>query len=471
MQTALERKAFVVQRTLSVSVENKLGVPLTRDRNDSGSSRPQIVEATTSYKGDIQWVANILFKGALPLTIADAASKGAGGVIALLIARYFGPMQFGQYATALSFCGMFMLITGIGFEQEFTRRGSTDKNNIPSTLSLSLFSLGITSAAGYSLMTIFLLLSSFPREIIVFDLILGIMFIASSIQLPFRHLYLMLRKSHVTATIQTIATATVFALTLFVIYMRESLKFIVVSQSLVAIGVCVAWFWWTPKKYFDFRISTRAVIDFFRKSTLFGISNMIWVAYFNFDVFLLSLLRTETEVGIYAGVYRIIAINYILGFAVANTFTPILFEKFESDRRDYGKVSRKLVTTMAIIGLLTSLILYGTSDWLVPMIIGNTYREGAVIARILSIAVVFRLINFGLCEILTTGKRQKARVSVEMALLVTNMALIGILVPSYGGVGAAIATVGAEVVLFSTGVLACRTYGLFGKGGIGTHLE
>ena len=68
------------------------------------------------------WV-EIIFKGALPLSIADFASKGASVLVTLLIARYYGPKIYGQYAIAAAICGLFLMITGIGFEQELTRRG------------------------------------------------------------------------------------------------------------------------------------------------------------------------------------------------------------------------------------------------------------------------------------------------------------------------------------------------------------
>jgi len=436
-------------------------VPSCGDRDDSGTRHPDGAEASASYRSNIRSVADVLYKGALPLSIADAGAKGSAGVIALLIARYFGPLQFGQYATAMSVCGMFMMITGIGFEQEFTRRGSIEKNDIPSNLSLNLLSLAITSTAAYLSMIAFLSLSGYSRDIAILGLLLGVTLIVLNVHLPFRHLCLLLDKSHVTAAIQTIATMTVLALTVFVIYVKGPLIFIVVSQLFVAIGVALAWFWWTPKTYFALRTSGRSVIDFFRNSALFGFSNMIWVAYFNFDIFLMSLLKPGTEVGVYAGVYRIIAINYVVGMAVVHSFTPILFRKFASSREKYAKASRNLVATMGLIGLLLSLFLYIYSGPLVSMIIGELYREGAVIARVLSLAVTLRLVNFGLCEVLTTGNRQRTRVSVEMIMLLSNVVLNGFLIPRYGGVGAAVATVGAEIVLFFGALSSCRKYGLF----------
>jgi len=420
------------------------------------------MEASAVHKSDIRWVSNVLYKRTLPLTIADMGSKGAAAVTALLIARFFGPHQFGQYATALSVCGILMLITGIGFEQEFTRRGSTEKNDIPASLSLNLISQGITSSVAFLLIIAFFSLSGYSRDITLIGLLLGATLFVGNMGMPFRNLCLLLDKSHVTAIIQTIATTMVLALTVFVIYMKGRLLFVVVSQLLVATGVALAWLWWTPKNCFAIRTSGRSVVDFFRNSALFGFSTMIWVAYFNFDIFLMSLLKPETEVGIYAGVYRIIAINYVLGNAVAYSFTPILFGKFASNCQEYERIGRNLIATMTLFGLLLSLILYTYSEQLVSMIIGELYKDGAVIAKILSLAVAFRLVNFGLCEILTTGNRQKTRVSVEMVMLLSNVVLNGFLIPLYGGVGAAIATVGAEIVLFLGALPACRKYGLLG---------
>jgi O-antigen/teichoic acid export membrane protein len=437
---------------------------LIRDLYNFWPHRLKTLKFSSIYSGNIRSIADVLYKGALPLSIADAAAKSGSGVIALLIARYFGPIQFGYYATALSICGMCMLITGIGFEREFTRRGSVEKNDIPASLSLYLLSLAITSVAAYLMMIAFFSLTGYSRDITLIGLLLGVTLIAGNMGLPFRHLCVLLNKSHVTAIIQTIATSTVIALTVSAIYMKGSLLFIVVSQLLVAIGVAMAWFWWTPKSYFATRTTGRSVVDFFRDSAMFGFSNMIWVVYFNFDIFLMSLLRPDTEVGIYGGVYRVIAITYILGMAIANAFSPILFGKFASNRKEYARVCRNLVAMMSLIGLLLSVILFIYSGRVVVAILGVLYQEGAVIAKILSLAVMFRFLNFGIGEMLTTGNRQKARVSIEMVMLLTNVALNGLLIPLYGGVGAAVATGIAEIVLFIGAISLCFKYGLFEKG-------
>lgn len=391
---------------------------------------------------------SIILKSAVSLFVADAATKGANVIIALLIARYLGPLLFGKYAIASSVCGLFMMITGIGFEQEFTRRGGIDKTAIPQSLMLNHVAIAITSIMAYLGMFIFFSFGIYSKDVVIVGLLLGAALVVMRFHLPFRHLCLLLNKSNITAAIQSVSTALIVVLTLVIIYFKGSLNLIVSSQFVVATGIIVLWIWWVPKKYLSFYPDAGAIIAFFKKSIPFAISNILWIAYFNFDTFMLSLMRTEGEVGIYAGVYRIIGINYIIGYAIANSFTPRLFKKFATGNPEYYKESQRLTRTLSLVGAVLCFGLYYFADILIPGIVGKEYTAGVRIAEILSLAVFFRMVNFGLCEILTTSNRQKIRIYLEMFMLLVNIILNYILIPQYGGMGAAIATVIAEAVLF-----------------------
>jgi O-antigen/teichoic acid export membrane protein len=389
-----------------------------------------------------------IFKSAMALFVADAASKGANALIALLIARYLGPMLFGKYAAAASVCGLFMLITGIGFEQEFTRRGGIDKAAIPQNLKSNFTAIAITSVIAYLGISVFFSTGIYPEDVVTVGLLLGVAYVAMRFHLPFRHLCLLLNKSNITALFQGTSTILLVVVTLSIIYFKGGLIYIVSSQVIVALCMLITWFWWMPKEYISSRQDFGTVAAFVKNSIPFAISNIIWIAYFNFDTFMLSLLKSESEVGIYAGVYRIIGINYIFGYAIANTFTPLLFENYAIRNEKYFQVARKLLKTLSLIGVVLGFCLFYFSDILVLGVVGGEYVGGINIAKILSVAVFFRLLNFGLCEILTTSNRQRLRVYLEMALLLVNIILNFFLIPHYGGNGAAIATLAAEAVLF-----------------------
>jgi O-antigen/teichoic acid export membrane protein len=172
---------------------------------------------------------------------------------------------------------------------------------------------------------------------------------------------------------------------------------------------------------------------------------------------LLSLMRSADEVGVYAAVYRIVAINYVIGYALANTFTPALFDRFARDRKDYVRTARQLSVTMSVAGILTAGALFLLASVLLLLVFGPAYAAGVPIAQLLSMAVLFRMVNFGLSEILTTSDQQNRRVLLEGGMLAINGALNWILIPSFGAMGAAAATAAAEVFLFIGAAICCKS--------------
>ena len=390
---------------------------------------------------------DVLLRGAIPLTIADATAKGTNIIVALLIARFYGPTIYGQFATASAVCGLFLIATAIGFEQELTRRGGIDKATIPQGLRLTFVSIGIMAFLAYAFLIVFFAFGTYSYDIVYLGLFLGVTLIATRFHLPFRHLCLLLDKSHLTAIIQSCATVVIFIISICLIYFRLNIIFLILAQLVVALCFIGVWLKWTPKMYLVGKINRDDLKLFFKNAIPFAFSNVIWIAYFNFDTFMLSLMRTEAEVGVYAGVYRIIGVNYILGYALANAFTPKLYEFYNSNKQQFLRTGRQLFGVVFVIGLLIGSGLYIFSFFLIPFILGQSYLSGIEIAQVLSIAIVFRLLNFGLCEILTTSNRQMLRVRLEVLMLLTYFVLNLFLITHYDAIGSATATVMSEVSL------------------------
>lgn len=392
------------------------------------------------------------------LIIADLSSKSATALLALIVARYLGPTTYGKYATAAAVVALFMTITGIGFEQELTRRGGRDRLVIGSTFRLVMIGITLSCAGAALILAGFLVLSPYPNEVMHLIVVLGLAAVATRHVFPFRYLLLLLGSPHVVAAIQGLATLGLVAVTLFIIAAGGSVITIAYAQLAAAAVLLMVWLRWLPAR--APRAAEKPAVSMFqlvRDAMPFTISNMLWIVYFNLDTFLLSLMRSADEVGIYAAVYRIIAINYVIGYALANTFTPALFDRFARDRKDYVRTARQLSVTMLIAGVLTAGALFLLASVLLLLVFGPAYASGVPIAQLLSMAVLFRMVNFGLSEILTTSDQQNRRVLLESGMLAINGALNWMLIPSFGAMGAAAATGVAEVFLFIGASICCKS--------------
>ncbi len=383
------------------------------------------------------------------MVIADFATKGAMGVIAILIARFLGPQLYGQYTTATAVCSIFLMLTGLGFEQEFTRRGSVDNNQVNSGLSLCFFSIALSSLVAFVLLMVFLWLSPYSYEIIIITLLLWIALVINRLHYPFRYLGLVLRKPEPVALIQVTGLLLLVTVILYLLLSNSTIHSIIHAQILVSAVILIFWLMWMKIENIQFvALGYSDFWLFFKNSLPFAASNIIWVAYFNFDALILSLLRTEAEVGVYGAVFKIIAMSYIIGYAVSNTFTPLLFKSFHlNDQVQQSSLALRLVGAMLLISVCMSGLFFMLSPWLLNTIVGEDFSDGIVIMQILSVSIFFRLLNFAFSDLLTTSGRQMERVRLEWLLLSANIILNFALIPFYGGIGAAIATLAAEVVL------------------------
>lgn len=393
-------------------------------------------------------------KNTLYLIIADLASKGVGGLLGLVLARFLGVVDYGKYAIAIAICSLFLLLTAVGLEQELTRRGGLDDKAVHGALKLNMVCLMGLTLAAYLLMGLFLFLSDYSVEVRTLTLVAGAALIVARFHLPFRSFWLTRKNILPVALAQSLGTFFILIGTLLILYYDGSVLGILLLQGVIAALVLVFYVKSLPvNEHPSQAVSSDRVYRFLKDSIPFGLSSMIWIAYFNFDVVMLSLFESEKEVGLYGGLYRIMAVSYIIGYAISNSYTPRLYELYdEAGLASFITLGKKLMLVLSFAGLTFGISLFIWADTIISVILGSQYIEGSAVLRILSISAIFRFMNFGLCEIMTTAGHQNRRVRFEFGMLFVNLCGNAILIPVYGTAGAALATLAAELVLL---VLVC----------------
>ena len=98
-------------------------------------------------------------------------------------------------------------------------------------------------------------------------------------------------------------------------------------------------------------------------------------------------------------------------------------------------------------GAAVALVVAGPAGWLVTLFYGPSYAAATPAFRVLLVAAPLFFLNYALTHQLIGWDRQKVYAGVSAAALVANLTLDVALVPRFGLVGAAWATVATEVVV------------------------
>ena len=102
---------------------------------------------------------------------------------------------------------------------------------------------------------------------------------------------------------------------------------------------------------------------------------------------------------------------------------------------------------MLFLGLIFLIGIWITADWMVSILFGDHYAQAAFILKILSFSVPFMFVAFSSGAVLVTQNNMKLKVKLMILVALLNISLNLVLIPLYGMVGAATATIISNALL------------------------
>jgi O-antigen/teichoic acid export membrane protein len=190
-----------------------------------------------------------------------------------------------------------------------------------------------------------------------------------------------------------------------------------------------------------------------------GIASILITIYYQIDSVLLLRLSTPHETGVYGAAYRFLAPLLFLPAAVMSSFFPVLSAVNEHDPARVRRLVQRAAELMAIISLPILAATIALSDQIVNALYGAQFARAGAVLPILMIAFVS--ICFGsLAGFLAPLLNLHWRLALYSGIgAIANVALNVWLIPRYGALGSAWATVATEV-LTMTMMLGTALYAL-----------
>jgi len=172
-----------------------------------------------------------------------------------------------------------------------------------------------------------------------------------------------------------------------------------------------------------------------------GAGIVLSALYFRLDLFFVEYWHGVEAVALYNAVFRLVEAMRLLPAAVLAVVFPLLCRA--GDLRPLARLAAGLFAGGAAVALVVA----GPAGWLVTLFYGPSYAAATPAFRVLLVAAPLFFLNYALTHQLIGWDRQKVYAGVSAAALVANLTLDVALVPRFGLVGAAWATVATEVVV------------------------
>lgn len=171
------------------------------------------------------------------------------------------------------------------------------------------------------------------------------------------------------------------------------------------------------------------------------------------DTVMLEYYQGDAAVGYYTNAVKIVRMIYTVTIAMVATFYPRISSLYSEGKKEEangllstGTKVILLISIPAVVGLI------GIADKIIPVLLGDSFLPSIAILRVLAVLVfVFSIAYFlGHIVLMATGN-EKVILKATIGGAIINAILNYILIPIISGMGAAIASVSAEI--FVTGIM------------------
>lgn len=380
--------------------------------------------------------------------ISKVISTALGLVTIAVMTRYLSPVGFGQYTTITTFLSFFAVAADLGLTlvtvQMISQPGA-DENR---TLS-NLMSLRLVTAISFIIIA--------PAVIFFFPynqtVKLGVMVSTFAFLFPALNQILVgLFQKHLRLDKVSIAEiVSRLILTLGVIATARfdyGLYGILIVSVLSSLASFMLHYFFSLKLAriklnFDYRVWAEII----KRSWPIGLTIVFNLIYLRADTLILSLFKSEAEVGIYGATYKVIDVLITLPFIYAGIVLPIMTSSWLLNRERFRLVMQKSFDLMVILAVPLT---FGTQVLASPVMTLVAGPEFAVSGEILKILIMASSIIF-MGTVFSHGviaiDKQKKIIPAYAFTAIT--ALIGYLVfiPPYSYFGAAWVTIYSELAI------------------------
>lgn len=370
-------------------------------------------------------------------------------IVIVWMARYLGPEQFGTYNYALSFVALFSIISTLGLDNLINKELIADPLKSNSILGTS-FVLRILGAVLLCVLSIITIIFIRPDDqaMLSFVVILSLTFFFNAFDI-IKYWF----QSHVQAKYSVIADAiTLFAGTfikILLIINEAPLSSFIWLVLIEAIILCILLLIIYKKKsnlISKWNFDKKEAMHLLTEAWPLILAGTLYILYTRIDQIMLGEMIGNESVGIYAAAIRISESWMFIPGIIATSFFPAMLNARKIDYSLYIQRTKYLLNIMACLGICASIVVYFVATPFIALTFGSYYIESSTVLIIHIWGGIFTAMSVISYRYFIAEGLQKSSFYRGLIGFLINIIMNYFLIPLYGAIGAAIATVVSQTM-------------------------
>lgn len=390
---------------------------------------------------------------------------GVGFFVGIWIARYLGPEQFGLLSFLIALTGLLGALSALGLPGVIVRDLVQHPESASVTLGTAVLLRLVGGLAAYLLAIVAIGYlrpdDDFARGAVA---ILGLTMLFKSSDVAVYWFESQVRSKY-TVWVQNTGLLMFALIKIYLIFLQAPLiafVWAILAETVVVAVLLLVILSARGLAIPNFGISVKRATDLLSESWPLLFSAIAVSIYMKIDQIMLGQMLGDHYVGIYSVAVRISEIWYFIPVAIAASTFPALLEAKERSNRRYYTLLQQGFDVLTLIAVSVSLLVTLLSTRIVELLFGQSYDGADTVLTIHVWASIFVFLGVLSSRWFLAENRQKLLLLRTLLGAITNVLLNIWLIPAYGAVGAAVATVVSySISAFFADLVHQRTRRLF----------
>lgn len=397
------------------------------------------------------------------LTGAQLVDKVTNFLLVVILVHYLPEETFGQYGFVASYVVLYGVLVGLGFAPLCVREIARDPRAADRLLSAAIVPMALSS----------LLVLVIIRESVLLTKGAGVVAVATQLAAldlvfsGFTQLFATVPRAHermayavgpqVLRSLLVLAACWMLLPTglgllgiMTVVAIAGAVRLalqIVISRGVFGLR-------WAP---FDGTLARRLL----REAYPLAITSVFVIVYYKIDAVMISFMRGDRDVGLYTAASTLAFAPLFIALALHQATYPTLAKLQSGDPARLQRAYSVSIKYLAIVGLPIAGGLAVLAPRAIAVVYDERYLGASAALQVLTVALFLMFLNGFMGNLLIVADDQRSLMRIVAVGALLNVAVNLVVIPRYGLVGAASATVLAELVaLAASATRLSRHHGL-----------
>lgn len=368
--------------------------------------------------------------------------------VTAIVARHYGAAGYGYINFAQSFVALFSFIAIMGTNHIIMKNLSEDKIEVGIVLGSNLF-IRIILAIISLLVSQGISLLIYDKDINILILLFNLNTILCSFDVFSYYAQSKIQNKYI--SISKIISITVFSiLKLLVIFLDLNINFFVltylIETIIYSILLYISYRKISSNRNVKWKIDYSYIKELLKKGKYYALASLMVTIYLRIDqVMLGTMISDKSQVGIYSAAVRISDIWTFVPVSIITSYKPIIINEKEKSKAKYDKELSKLYNIVSFVCFLFVVIICVFGKLGIYILYGNEYSSAYIPLIILTIGIWFGVLGNIHYIWMTCENKEKYSTFYSFSGCITNIIFNFLLIPKYGIIGAAIATLISQI--------------------------